>query len=58
MKVKCYNSIPCPHKKPYTCCYYCNDYEKCDFEDKCELCPDECGNKNYTVQKGAKVNER
>ena len=41
MKVKCYNSIPCPHKKPYTCCYYCNDYEKCNFEDKCELCPDE-----------------
>ena len=46
-RIICVEGIPCPKYKRNPCCYGCRDYESCDFEDKCELTPEKCGNDDY-----------
>ena len=47
MKIECLEGIPCPKRKKDSCCYDCKIYSTCDFEDKCVLTSETCGNDNY-----------
>lgn len=46
--IKCgEDNIPCPKDKRNPCCYNCPHFEDCDFEDKCNLTPEECGHEDF-----------
>lgn len=47
MKIECLEGIPCPKYEDNHCCCGCADYDTCDFEDKCMLTPETCGNDDY-----------
>ena len=46
MKIECLEGIPCPKYKD-ACCKGCEDFNTCDFENKCTLDPETCGNEDY-----------
>lgn len=47
-QIKCDGDIPCPKFKRNPCCHGCREYNKCTFDDKCTMTPEECGHKDFS----------
>ena len=50
MQIKCDGDIPCPKYKSNPCCAFCKDFQKCNFEDKCVITPEECNHKDFCYE--------